>query len=108
MSDPRLLRVELLDGTVKFRRIPALEHGVMCRAFGLDPCSCWFDLPTTAYGVGSARGDGHRGRRVMNGYVMRGPRGSQPIGTITEVREGERIPDNDPHDVRDALDLSGR
>jgi hypothetical protein len=96
---------------IKWRRLPReLEresaHRTLCFVFNLDPASFWFELPSTAYGTGSASGDAYRGRRLVNGYVFRGPKGSAPVGTITRVEEHERIPDVDPHDARDFFDLS--
>jgi hypothetical protein len=106
-----LVRVETRDGMVKWRKPPDLEHGTLCRAFGLDPCSTYFELPSSARGVGSASvgagGNGvMAGSRLKNGFVFQGPRGDAPIGTITLVREGERFRDDDPTNSEDFLRLS--
>lgn len=110
---PTLIRLETLDGTVKWRNVPDYEHGTLCRAFGLDPASTWFDLPSSVriggrdqVGAGTTNG-GARGRHI-NGYVFQGPKGSEPIGILQWVREGERIPDTDPHDKSDFFRLDGR
>jgi hypothetical protein len=99
------------SGDVKFRRLPGLleqesAHRTLCFVFNLDPATFWFDLPSTAYGVGSASADQARGRRLVNGYVFRGPKGSSPVGTLTRVEEHEKIPDVNPHDRRDFFDLN--
>ena len=105
-------RLEMFgDGSdVKWRRLPReLEresaHRTLCHVFNLDPASYWFDLPSTAYGTGSSSGVAP-GRRLVNGYVHRGPKGSAPVGTLTRVEEHEKIPDVDPHDRSDFFDLN--
>jgi len=104
-----LIRCELLDGTVKWRSLPNLEHSTLCSAFGLDPCSTWFDLPSSARGTGSAQvGHGAGRARDINGMIFQGPKGSDPIGILQWVREGERVPDTDPHDRRDFFQLDRR
>lgn len=103
-----LIRVETMDGSVKWRNVPDLEHGTLCRSFGFDPCSTWFDLPSSARGIGSASGDQARGPRHVAGYVHQGPRDAPPIGTITLVREDEKIRDTDPMNARDFFNLEGR
>jgi len=110
-----MVRLELRDGTVKWRAFAdrdfATDHATLCRAFGLDPIRAGFDLPSTARGVGSAQADQHRGPRLVNGYVTWPAQGAksehdrEPIGTLTYVREGERIPDVDPFDMREFFKL---
>lgn len=105
-----LVRVELKDGSIKWRSLPdaerATHHGTLCAAFGLDPIRTSFDLPSTARGIGSASGD-QRSRGLVNGYVLwaTAEREKEPIGTITFVREGERIPDVDPTNRADFFKL---
>jgi len=113
-----LVRVELRDGTVKWRPFSsidyALDHATLCYAFGLDPVRTSFDLPSSARGIGSASGDQTRGPRIVNGYVLWPTHGAknekdrEPIGTITFVREGERIPDVDPRNPSDFYNLQRR
>jgi len=103
-----LICVETFDGMTKWRSVPDLEHGTLCRAFGLDPCSCWFELPSSARGTGSASVGASSGvtmGRDVNGYIFRGPRGSDPIGKIMIERQGRRIRDDDPTDPRDFFRL---
>ncbi len=106
MSGRTLLRVDLLDGTTKWRPLIDLEHGTLCRQFGIDPATYIFDLPSSARGVGSAQSGagGARGGRRVNGYVIHG-RTREPIGTITFCDESERFRDVDPRDQREALRL---
>lgn len=113
-----MVRLELRDGTVKWRKFAdtdyATDHSTLCRAFGLDPVRTTFDLPSTARGVGSASGDHHGKRGIINGYVLwptanaLGPKDREPIGTITFVQEGEKIPDVDPFNSGDFLNLNRR
>lgn len=103
----QLLRVETRDGVVKWRALIDLEHATLCRQFGLDEHRVYFDLPSSARGVGSARagagGSGRAGRKI-DGYVMERGR-DEPIGTITFATENEKMRDYDPADRREALRL---
>jgi hypothetical protein len=103
VSNRTLLRVEMLDGMTKWRPLVDLEHSTLCRQFGLDPCTYYFDLPASARGVGSAS-SGSRGARTIDGYVMHGPT-QKPAGKITFAREGERFRDDDPTDPDATLRL---
>ncbi len=116
------VRLELRDGTVKWRAFPqlddcpggALHHATLCHAFGLDPIRTTFDLPSSVRGIGSASGDQTRGPRIRNGYVMwptqgaRNEKDREPIGILTFVREGEKIPDIDIRDQSDFYSLNRR
>lgn len=106
MSNNTLLRVDLLDGSTKWRPLIDLEHGTLCRQFNLDPATYIFDLPSSARGVGSsaAGAGGLRNGRKINGYILHG-RTREPIGTITFAYEGERFREFDPRDAREALRL---
>ena len=112
MSGRQLVRIDLLDGTSKWRPLPCGAedpnlHHLWCKQFGLDEHRVYFDLPSSARGVGSASTGygGQRGGRKINGYVMwRATR--EPIGVVTFATEGERMRDLDPNDVRDMLSLS--
>jgi hypothetical protein len=100
------VRVELRDGTVKWRGVRDFEHATLCRAFGLDQASFFFDLPSSVRGVGSscAAHGGIRNGRIIDGYVMRAGM-VEPWGKLTIIREGERIRDVDPTDTRELLRL---
>jgi hypothetical protein len=81
------------------------DHDVLCRAFSLDPVRTKFDLPSSWRGVGSDRGDGHRGG-IRNGIVLfHDGRAFEPIGKVTIMREGERVRDDDPMNPRDFYNL---
>lgn len=108
-NDPSLIpvRVELLDGSSMWRGLPDLEHGTLCRAFGLDACSTWFDLPSTARGTGSSSVGGGASRRngTVSGFIFQGPKGSDPIGKLTIAFASERFRDVDPSDRREFFKL---
>lgn len=85
------------------------DHGTLCRAFALDPIRTKFDLPSSWRGVGSDRGDGRGGPRILQGIVLfHDGSDFQPIGTVTVMREGEKIRDVDPMDPREHYNLSNR
>lgn len=87
---------------VKFRAVANVRHATLCAAFGLDQASFWFDMPATFIdGVRSHTG------KVVDGYVMRGPRGTEPVGKLTVAWETERFRDRDVDDRRDFLQLGG-
>lgn len=90
-----------------WRPLIDLDHATLCRQFGLDPHRVYFDLPSSARGIGSvvsgAGGSGRVGRKI-DGYVFERGR-DEPIGKITFATEGEKFRDDDPRDMRDALRL---
>lgn len=90
---------------VRWRVVESLEHGVLCRVFGLDPVRHRWDLPRSAH-TGEGAAYAGRGSRV-SGYLERhlGDRGWVPIGTLHVVREGERFRDLDVVDQRDQFTL---
>lgn len=91
------IRCTTREGQVMWRAVPADrvdDHGVLCRAFSLDPASTRFDLPTTWRGVGSARsglGPQLGGRRRIEGYAVQGGR---QIAHLQVCFEGERLPED--------------
>lgn len=107
LSGQQLIRLETLDGMVKFRPLIDLEHATLCRQFGIDEVRYYFDIASSARGVGSAQsgaGGSARNGRKIDGYVMdRATR--EPIGTITFAFEGERFHDHDPTNRDDRLRL---
>jgi|SRR5215469_5463780 len=92
-----------LAGMGIWRGVRNFEHATLCRALGLDPCRFYFDLPSSARGIGS-NSSGDRGNRVINGYIMMAGVDS-PVGKLTICWEGEKFADRDPGDYRDFLDL---
>jgi hypothetical protein len=100
------IRLELFPHDVQWRAVANFEHSTLCAAFGLDPASFWFDLPRSALGVGTDRvGAGRIGSRRVDGYVMRGPKGSDPVGKMAVCWESERFRDRDPTDRSDFFRL---
>lgn len=93
----------------KWRGVRDFEHATLCRAFGLDQATYYFDLPSSVRGVGSMSsgyGGGQRaGRRLINGYVMQAGY-DEPVAKLTICWETERFHDVDPTNARDFLDLS--
>lgn len=93
------LRLEFFSPPeVKWRAVPDVGHSTLCTAFGLDPCTFWFDVPESfrAEGrqrVGAGRGDS---RREISGFVFRGPKGGSPIAKISIARDGDKFRDRDP------------
>jgi hypothetical protein len=86
------VRCELMNGSVMIRGLPDLEHGTLCKAFSLDPCSTWFDLPSSWRGTGS--NSGMKSTR-LDGLVFQGPKGSDPIGKITVASASDKFADVD-------------
>ena len=84
-----LVRVELADGTTKWRNVTDLDHLTLCKAFGLDEHRTQFDVPR------SFTGGSGRGTRRIDGVVLRF---EQPIGHITLVEPGEKFKDEDPRE----------
>ena len=90
------VRLELRDGQTMWRGVRSLEHGELCRAFSLDPATFYFDLPSSARGIGSNTGRPRDHRRI-DGYVMHGL-SPEPFGRLTVASEGEKFRDLDPRD----------
>lgn len=85
--DPRLIpiRLEMFPHDTKWRAVPDFEHATLCAAFSLDPCSHWFELPRSALGMGTNRvgaGGSDGRRRTVDGFVFRGPKGTDPVGKV--------------------------
>lgn len=77
----------------------ALDHGMLCKAFKLDPFRTKFELPSTARGVGSSMGlqnEGGRAREVSGFVFFAGL--NDPIAKLVFAREGDRFPDVNPFD----------
>lgn len=99
--DPRLvpIRLELFPTETKWRAVPDFEHSTLCRAFGLDPATFWFELPRSALGMGSNRagyGGSDGKRRTVDGFVFAGPKGTDPVGKLIVCFDSERFRDRDP------------
>ncbi len=99
------VRMELFDGEAKWRGVKDFEHSTLCRAFGLDQATFYFDLPSSIRGTGSNLSGygGNRHNRVQNGYVMRG---GEPVGKLTIVDPSDKIRDDDPQSMADFYNLS--
>jgi len=106
-TERQLIRVEMTDGTTRWRPLIKLDQETLCKQFHLDPHRCYFDLPSSATGTGSTvagAGGALRNGRKINGYVMlRGQ--PEPIGTIAFAFEVEKFRDTDPTDKRETLRL---
>jgi hypothetical protein len=100
------VRFESLEGEAKWRGVLNFEHATLCRAFGLDPATFYFDLPSSCRGIGSSMSGfgGNRGRRIINGYVMRAGQ-TEPFGKLTVCFESEKFRDVDPTDKREFYKL---
>lgn len=102
------VRLEMLGAglNVGWRMLPNLEHGTLCRAFGLDPNRYFFDLPSSARGVGSSMSGagGNRGSREISGYVHQAGL-NEPVGKLVFAHEGQRFRDVDPMDKREFMRL---
>lgn len=97
------VRVELLDGKAMWRGVKDFEHATLCRAFGLDQASFYFDLPSSVRGIGS-NSSGNRGNLVVNGFVFRAGC-DEPFGKITICWESEKFRDVDPSDKQEFFKL---
>lgn len=84
-----LVRFETLDGMVRWRNVPDLDHKTLCRAGGLCESITTFDVPKSFVG-----GSG-RGTRRIEGLIFQGPKGTPPIGKVTLVEEREKFRDED-------------
>lgn len=88
-----LVRIETLDGMVRWRNVPDLEHRTLCRAGGLSEEITWFDLPKSFLG-GSGRGN-----RKIEGMIHQGNLQSPPIGRVTIVEEREKFSEEDHREM---------
>jgi hypothetical protein len=110
VSGRKLLRANFQQGgaiQTLWRPLIDWEHATLCKQFGLDPCSFYFDLPSSARGTGSTvagAGGTLTGGRKIDGYILHGGT-RRPIGTLTLVSESERFRDVDPCDEREMLRL---
>lgn len=99
--DPRLIpiRLEIFPTETKWRAVPNFEHATLCAAFGLDQATFWFELPRSALGMGTNRvgaGGSDGRRRTVDGFVFRGPKGTDPVGKLTVCFGSEKFRDRDP------------
>lgn len=101
--DPRLIpiRLETFEGETKWRAVPSLDHGVLCRAFALDEATFWFEGTDSLKSTGRSRvgyGGNDGVRRDVDGYLWRGPSdGRSPHGKWEAfIRDGQRFRDRDP------------
>lgn len=95
------------EGDGRWRGVKDFEHATLCRVFNLDPCSFWFDLPSSVRGIG-ANQTGHRGgasARRISGFVMQAGF-DVPVAKLSICIEGEKFRDDDPASARDFYDLS--
>ena len=95
------IRLEMANGETKWRGVPRFDHATLCRAFELDQATFWFDIPDKV--IADPRS--FPGRRA-NGYVMCGPKGTEPVGKLTIAHEGEKFRDVDPFDRSEFMNLS--
>jgi len=84
-----LVRFETLDGQVRWRNLPDLEHRTLCHAGGLSEVITTFDVPRSFHGGSGA------GNRLIEGLILQGPKGSPPVGKITICRESEKFAERD-------------
>lgn len=100
------VRAEFIDGRAMWRGVPDFEHATLCRIFGLDPASFYFDLPSSCRGIGSNMTGigGNRNGRTINGFIMQAGR-NEPFGKLTVVLEREKFRDVDPNDKREFYKL---
>lgn len=97
-----------IAGLSMWRGVKDFEHGTLCRAFNLDPCRFYFDLPSSARGVGSYQsgaGGSGRGRRLIRGFVMCVGL-DKPVAKLSEVTATDRFWDGDPLNESDFFDLN--
>lgn len=80
---------------VLWRAVPNIEHGTLCRAFGLDPASHRFDVPESFRREGSQRAGLSATRREISGFVFRGTK-TDPVAKIAIAREHDKFRDRDP------------
>ena len=97
-----LLRIELFtEGScvnVRWRPFLSAEHGVLCRAAGLDPVRHYFEVPESFKRVG-ANIASFNGRSI-DGFIFR-TGVDRPVGKVSIAREGERFRDDDPRSRAD-------
>lgn len=100
------IRAEMINGETKLRTVAALEHGPLCRALGLDPVRFYFDLPSSARGVGSysSGAGGNRGARKIDGYIMLHGQ-TEPFGKLTVAGASDKFRDVDPNDLAELFRL---
>lgn len=94
------------EGDGRWRGVKDFEHATLCRVFNLDPCSFWFDLPSSVRGVGAntvGHGGGASARRI-SGFVMQAG-WDRPVAKLSICIGSERFKDVDPADQRDFYDL---
>ena len=94
-------------GDSRWRGVQNFEHAHLCQVFGLDPCSFFFDLPSSVRGIGAnqtGHGGGASARRI-NGFVMQAGCDT-PVAKLSICLDGERFKDVDPSNARDFYDLS--
>lgn len=90
-----LVRIETIDGVVRWRNVPDLTHRTLCSAGGFCDAITWFDVSS---GFAPGGGVGSGGRKV-DGEIFQGPPGSPPIGRITLVEEGEKFAEEDHREM---------
>jgi hypothetical protein len=91
-------------GQMLWRGVRDFEHASLSRAFGLDPVRFYFDVASSARGIGSNRGGHSDSRRQIDGFVFMSGR-QEPVARLRVVRQDEKLWDGNPLSRRDAETL---
>jgi hypothetical protein len=81
------MRLQTVDGEMKYRTVPDVEHSAICRAFNLDPVRTRIEWPR-----------GHLPGLTQEGVVYFS---GQPIARLFVAREGDTFRDVDPTSTQD-------
>ena len=87
-------------GDNKWRGVKRVDHGELCRAFGVAEVGFRWDLPSSMRGMGCEGRAASDRTTIQSGFLFMDGRDS-PVGKITIIRSDERFRDWDPTSRRD-------
>jgi hypothetical protein len=82
-------------GENKWRGVRRIDHGELCRAFGVAEVGFHWDLPSAMRGMGVENRRASERTTIQSGFLFMDGRDS-PVAKITVIRDGEKLRDYDP------------
>ena len=82
-------------GDSKWRGVRRVDHGELCRAFGVAEVGFRWDLPSSMRGAGVENRSASDRTTIQSGFLFMDGR-NDPVAKVSMIRESERLKDWDP------------